>query len=290
MMEGRHAIRSPSRLAHGALGRAHSRGADAAELRGLVDLRGLLSIAPIAVYLGMRQIVASPLAIGAGFAVAAALFAMNRRRGGRVIQWLALLGLLAIAVGAVFGLVLESERAFLANDIVGDYFMALLLVGSIIVRRPLAGAIVHELFPRLRMQLPDTHRVFVQVTWMYVLSNVLMGTYRVVLLLEAGVSEYVLYSRMVSWPLGIAMFAAVWWMLARARRLQDSDKPVLSELRARRRSVASPTTRRGDADALSALPLDRDDRAEAPHRTRLPAVQVPLVPASLQRADRHAVQ
>ena len=226
MMEDPHATRSLSRLVPGTLGRAHSSDTDAVALRGLVDPRGLLSIAPIAVYLGMRQIVAAPLAIGAGFAVAALLFAMNRRRGGGVIQWLALLGLLAIAAGAVSGLVLDSEKAFLANDIVGDYFMALLLVGSIIVRRPLAGAIVHELFPRLRLQLPATHHVFVQVTWMYVLSNLLTGTYRVVLLQEVGVSEYVVYSRMVSWPLGIAMFAAVWWMLARARRRQDSDKPA----------------------------------------------------------------
>ena len=43
---------------------------------------------------------------------------------------------------------------------------------------------------------------------------------------------------------------------------------VPSDLRARR--GASPMTRRGDADALSPLELDRDDQAATPHRTRLP--------------------
>ena len=68
------------------------------------------------------------------------------------------------------------------------------------------------------------------------------------------------------------------------------SNPVLSDLRARPHNVASRVTRRGDADALSALPIDRDDQAQPPHHTRLSEVQLPGMWATFQRADRHAIQ
>ena len=49
-------------------------------------------------------------------------------------------------------------------------------------------------------------------------------------------------------------------------------------------------TRRGDADALSLLELDRDDQAATPHRPRRPEVQLPGLRPALPRADRPAVQ
>ena len=53
--------------------------------------------------------------------------------------------------------------------------------------------------------------------------------------------------------------------------------------------MASWTTRRGDASELSALQIERDDQAQAPYCTRLPEVQLRVMPTSLQRADRDAV-
>ena len=86
---------------------------------------------------------------------------------------------------------------------------------------------------------------------------------------------------LLTWALALLItpFTAAWLLLR-----------VLSDLRARRRSVSSFMTQRGDADALSALPLDCDDQAQASHDARLPAIQLSRVWTALQRADRHALQ
>ena len=60
--------------------------------------------------------------------------------------------------------------------------------------------------------------MFATVTFMYVASNLAMGTYRLLLLQHASVDEYVIYSRVVSWSLGALMFLIVAWLLRRATR------------------------------------------------------------------------
>ncbi len=183
-----------------------------------LDPHGLLGVAPIIVYFVVRQLSVAPVAIGAGLAVAVLVFALNRKRGGSVIQWMSLFGLVAITAGAIAGIALNSDKAFLANDVAGDFIMAAILATSAIMGRPIAGAITHELLPRVRGAVPKTHRVFVRITWLYVLSNLGMGAYRLYLLGEVSASEYVLYSRAVAWPLGLVMFGLVILLMSRVMR------------------------------------------------------------------------
>lgn len=183
-----------------------------------LDPRGLLSVTPIIVYVVVRQLSVAPVAIGAGLAVAVLVFALNRKQGGSVIQWMSVFGLVAITAGAIAGIALNSDKAFLANDVAGDFIMAAILAASAIIGRPIAGSITHELLPRVRGAVPKTHRVFVRITWLYVLSNLGMGAYRLYLLGEVSASEYVLYSRAVAWPLGVVMFGLVILLMSRVMR------------------------------------------------------------------------
>ena len=184
---------------------------------GRIDVRGLMGGSPIFVYLAVRQVATLEVAIGVALGVAVAVFWFNRGNGG-VLRWLSVLSLVAIGAGGVAGVALGSDKAFLANDAIGDFLTAPLLAASVLLGKPVAGSITHEVMPRIRSQLPRGHRVFVQITLLYVVSNLAMGLYRSMLLQEVSVSEYVLYSRSVSWPLGIAMFALAIWLMARAVR------------------------------------------------------------------------
>ena len=182
---------------------------------GRIDVRGLMGGSPIFVYLAVRQVATLEVAIG--LAMGVAVFWFNRGTGG-VLRWLSVLSLVAIGAGGGAGVALGSDKAFLANDAIGDFLTAPLLAASVLLGKPVAGSITHEVMPRIRSQLPRGHRVFVQITLLYVASNLAMGLYRSMLLQVVSVSEYVLYSRSVSWPLGIAMFALAIWLMARAVR------------------------------------------------------------------------
>lgn len=171
---------------------------------------------PVLAYLAVRQIAGPTLAIGTGFAVALAVFAINRRAHHGVVQWFAVFSLTMVAIGAVAGIALGSDKAFLANDIVGDYLTAAILIGSLLIGRPLAGAMAREMCPRIRGLLVREHPVFITITLMYVASNLAMGTYRLLLIQAVPADEYVIFSRAASWPLGIGMFALSGWLLRRA--------------------------------------------------------------------------
>ena len=92
------------------------------------NLRVLFAVAPIVTFWAVRQLAGTQPAIGASFGVALFVFTFKRHTGA--IGLLAVLGLVIVAGGALAGLVLNSDKAYLANDVVGDFVTAAVAAGA----------------------------------------------------------------------------------------------------------------------------------------------------------------
>ena len=191
--------------------------------REAVNPRIGLSLLPVLVFWIVRRRAGPELAIGAGFAASALVFASNRGPRG-VVGTLAIAGFAVTGGAAAVGLVFGSEKAYLANDAAGDFLIAFIAAASIYLRRPIVGLIALELAPRLRPVLDARHRVFVLCTLLVVGTNVAQGVVRIALLQNLSVDAYLLWSRVVSWPLSIVGFAVIFTLIRRAA-LRQSPAP-----------------------------------------------------------------
>ena len=178
------------------------------------DPIAILSILPIVVFWVVRRFAETEIAIGAGFGTSLIVFTLARRRG--VIGLLALLGLIVVGGASVVGIILDSDKAYLASDPIGDFIIALVFLGSVVVRRPLLGVIVRELFPRLATVINEQHRVFYLLSLAWAVQNVATGVVRIFLLQELSTDGYILWSWVVSWPVGIALLLISAYFIGRA--------------------------------------------------------------------------
>ena len=153
------------------------------------------------------------VAVAAAVAMALVVFATNRHRGA--IGLLALMAVVVVAGGGAAGIVLDSDKAFLANDVVGDLLTVGVALASVLYGRPLFGLMARELSPRLQHVLAERHRVFVLLTLVWALAKAATGSVRIVLLDHLSASEYVLWSRVVSVPLNAAVLALGFVLIAR---------------------------------------------------------------------------
>lgn len=186
--------------------------------------RVLFAVAPIATFWVMRQLVGTQPAIGASLGVAVFVFIFKRHTGA--IGLLAVLGLVIVAGGALAGIVLNSDTAYLANDVVGDFVTASIAAGSLLYRRPLFGLLVRELSPRIAPVMPERHAVFVLLTLALMATQLTTGSVRVVMLQEFSTGEYLLWSRVLSWSLSgvliVMAFGLIGRTMARAARVVEA--------------------------------------------------------------------
>ena len=131
---------------------------------------------------------------------------------------LAVLGIVIVGGAAIVGIVLGSEKAYLANDAVGDYMIMAIALGSIVAKRPLFSLLAREMSPIVERYLASGHSVFFLSTWLLVLVNAVQGSSRVVLLESLSVDQYLLWSRVVSWSLNIGLFAVTYILIYLAVR------------------------------------------------------------------------
>jgi hypothetical protein len=189
-----------------------------------VDPRVLTGLLPaLAFWAGYQH--GAHLAIAGGLAATVVVFALNRRR--RTVGALALMGL-AVAVGtATAGLLLESERVFLAREPVSDFLSAAVAVGTVVYGRSLGALLLRELFPSMERALPEGHRAFVAVTLIWAGANLFQGLARASMLWGGlGVGQYLLASRGLSFATNAAMLLAVSMVLTRALHRERALVPV----------------------------------------------------------------
>jgi hypothetical protein len=175
------------------------------------------SVWPVGVYWIVRSIAGTQAGVLAGFATAVYVFATSRQRSG-VIATLALAGMVIVGASAIVGLVFDSDRAYLANDAARDFLMTTVALGSLVIGRPLVGVVAREMSPRLASVLDEGHRLFVYLTLGFALINLLTAAIRLVMLQELGVGQYIVFSRVATFPINVGYFALAAYLLFQAAR------------------------------------------------------------------------
>ena len=186
-----------------------------------------LVIVPVVVFWLVRRVTSSEIAIGAGFVTSLIVFFSSRQR--RATGILAVLSIVIVGGAAIVGIVLGSERAYLANDPIGDFIIMAIALGSIVFRRPLFSLFARELFPVVERFLEPRHSVFFLTTWLLAVVNAVQGTSRAFLLQNLSVEQYLLWSRVIGWPLSIAMLAVTYVLIGRAVRQSVQSRAMPAE-------------------------------------------------------------
>ncbi len=184
--------------------------------------RLLLSGAPIVVFWVASRLLDPVPANILGFSAFVLVYVTNRRDG--LIGLLTAFGFVIVAVSAVFGIIFESEKAYLASGPVSDFLFIPLHLGSIAVGKPLIGAITRELFPELGQRVPLNHPVFVAFTLVWAVYDVGLGIARTLLLQELSVGEYLVWSRVLGWPASTVLIAITGYFVFREAARSDARR------------------------------------------------------------------
>lgn len=170
----------------------------------ILNPRAALTAFPIVVFLILSRgldnwlDIPSWVAILGGFISSGVVFVVNRKE--RVLGALAIFGFVIVAVSAVVGIIWDSEKAYLASGPVSDFLFVPAYAGSVLLRKPLIGAIARELFPAWAEHIPANEPVYAQLCWAWAVYDLAHGIARVIMLSELSVTQYILISRVSSWP------------------------------------------------------------------------------------------
>lgn len=186
-----------------------------------------LSAVPVLVFWALTTGAGPETAILGGFAAYIVVFQLTR--GARNLQALSALSLCIVSMSAVFGLITSSEKAYLAAGPVSDFVVAPVFLGSIVLGRPLVAGVVHDAAPGVAGRLRHDAAVFIWLTAGWGVFNLATGLMRAYMLAEMSTTEYMIWSRVIGWPVGwsvIAIMGAV--LLIAARRTSRSPAPALA--------------------------------------------------------------
>lgn len=205
-----------------------------------IDASVFQGFLPAIVFLVANRFGPVQVAIILSFATATWVFARNKSSG--VIRMLSAVGFLLVAFSTVIGLALNSDRAFVAQNIFADIAFAGIFLGSVVIRRPLIGAIARELVPGIRPVMHIDLPVFVQLSLVSAAINIVSAIVRYFMIENMSVDAYVILSRVVFIPVNIAFVVLCYVTVTRtAIRIWPEDEPY-EHLRRRsnRGSAASP--------------------------------------------------
>tara|TARA_Y100000590_G_scaffold219393_1_gene248490 strand:+ start:187 stop:885 length:699 start_codon:yes stop_codon:yes gene_type:complete len=188
-----------------------------------IDWRIFWSALPLVVFLlsnsfWPEDLWRTQVAIVASFVASAWVFAKNRDSG--VIRVITVLGFVVVAGSAAVGLAVNSAKAFAAQNIASDFLIAAVCIGSVVIGKPLVGAVARESIPALRPLMKPEHRVFIYLTLVFMAYNIGTGIFRIFLLGEFSANEYVIISRITS-PISLAFFLACYFTIRKAAGFQE---------------------------------------------------------------------
>jgi hypothetical protein len=171
-----------------------------------------------AFYVGLRL---SGLATGIALATLVSVleYARERRvgRDGLLVR----LSLAFVLVQSAVGLISDSTIVYLATPVVANGIWAAAFFGSVVLGRPLAGALASAWYPFSRefRETREFKRVFgvESIVWgVYLLAR---GGLRLAFLLHGGVGGFVVISFLTGTPMMLALIAwAIWYTM---RRFED---------------------------------------------------------------------
>ncbi len=185
--------------------------------------RLLLSLLPVAVFYGAGRVTESWVAILLGFIAFAIVSWVNRKH--RLIGALSLFGFVVVGASAAAGIIWDSEKAYLASGPVSDFLFIPLYLGSIAIGKPLIGGVARELFPDVAGRVPPNANVFRWLSVAWAIYDLGHGLLRVYLLFELSVGQYLVWSRVLSWPpLALMIGLSVYSIARESRRLEAAGQ------------------------------------------------------------------
>jgi hypothetical protein len=170
--------------------------------------------------------------IAAATAVSLLAYRYERRRDRPAL--VVRISLVFVLVEAVVGLWTGSAEIYLAIPVITNAGYGLVFLGSILVRRPLAGVFADELFP-----MPDevkasrTHRrVFGLISFAWGAYMVLRSALRLFVLVALGIDVFVAVGFVTGFPFTMALMSWSIWYGVRGFRRSEEWGPAIAELEA----------------------------------------------------------
>jgi hypothetical protein len=197
-----------------------------------MNTRVLWSLAPAAIFWFLWRTTETWVAIAGGFA--ASLFVLRVNRGQPLIAVLTVVGIVIVGASSLVGIIWDSPKAYLASGPVSDFLFVPVYLVSILIHKPLVGGVARELFPMIAGRIPIENRVFVYTSVAWAAFNLAQGFIRWWLLSELSVGEYLVWSRVIFWPVSTSLFAWTAWVIYREaqrqpprhRHLEREGEPV----------------------------------------------------------------
>jgi hypothetical protein len=185
--------------------------------------RVFLSMLPVLVFYGLTKVAPAEVAIGGGFAAVTVVFALTRETP--LLRLIAIYGYLVTAGSALAGILLASEKAYLAAGPVGDALILPLYAWTLWRGWPLIGAIGREISPSMVGNLPVNAPIFVKVTLVWAGYEAVKALVLTWMLLNLSIGEYLVYGRLFGWPTTAALvFICGTFILREARRRRADDE------------------------------------------------------------------
>ena len=179
--------------------------------------RVFLTMLPVLVFYGLTKVAPPEIAIGGGFAAVTVVFFTTRETP--VLRLIAIYGYVITAGSALAGILLTSEKAYLAAGPVGDALILPLYAWTLWRGWPLIGAIGREISPRMVGTLPVNAPIFVKVTLVWAAYEATKALVLTWMLLNLSIGEYLIYGRVFGWPTTAALvFICGIFVLREARK------------------------------------------------------------------------
>jgi intracellular septation protein A len=183
----------------------------------------------LAFYVGWRFV---GLAAGIVLATVAAAAASEWERRHDRSGLMARIGLVLALFQAVLGLMSGSERLYLAQPVIINGLYGLAFVGSVVLRRPLAGAFADEVypFPDFVRSSETFRRVFGRVSLMWGVYLLGRSALRLATLQSSSVEAFLGVNFITGMPLTALLLAASIWYGARGFRESEEWGPAIKAM------------------------------------------------------------
>ena len=193
----------------------------------------LQSAAPVVIFLAVNRFAGLRWAV-----VAATLWSIkivvDRRRKGLPLGRFMPIVTAAVLIRGAIGVITDSETVYFGLGIASKYVAAAVLVGSVLLGKPLAAKAAPYL-----MDMPhgmSTHRVFLStmkiITLIAGLYYCISATFDIWLFRRSSVEGFVLIRFLANWPLSAAAIVAIVITVQRMQQIPGVDSiPTLVERR-----------------------------------------------------------
>lgn len=185
-----------------------------------VDPVAVLGVGPTAAYLLFDAVVGVRAAIAAAVVVGVVVYVVQRRLRPQitVVRWLMVFSVCFNVGFGVWGLIEADGKVYWARDFVDNFVLGGVFLISVLIGRPIVSAVIREVFPTIREQLPSDHRVWIRLTIVWGLYIALSGVLRWWVLDQVSAETYALIRLPLGWGLGAVLMIWTFSTVSRAMR------------------------------------------------------------------------